>query len=464
MSTQTAEKTPVSKYQKAVLSVTAITAFLTTFSSSSMELSIPHMEAEFGVNAAMIGWVLTAYILTTAALSVPFGKVADAKGRRKVLLTGILGFSFGAVVCAAAFSFPMLLAGRVLQGIFAAMIFATNNAILISVFPGSMRGQVLGISISFTYIGMSCGPVIGGFLNHYVGWRSIFVISALLAWVAGFRGIKYTPKDTGSSEGGKADILGNVLFILTIVTTLYGLTNLSVMAAGKFILLTGLILGVLFVLTELRVSDPVVKISIFTGSRSFTFSNLAALLNYGATYAISYLMSIYLQVVKGFDSQIAGLIMVSMPLMQAIFTPRMGKLSDRVEPYKLASAGMGICVLSLFGLSWITPGTPVVVVMLLLATAGFSFALFSSPNTNAIIAEVSKEDYASANSILATMRTMGQSTSMAVVTIIVGLILGKVSLEAAAPADLLRTLHMALRTFMALCAVGVFLSLQRRKK
>lgn len=457
-------KQPISKNQKAVLSVTAITAFLTTFSSSSMELSIPHMEAEFGVNAAMIGWVLTAYILTTAALSVPFGKVADARGRRKILLTGILGFSVGALICAAAFSFPMLIIGRVLQGVFAAMIFATNNAILISVFPGSMRGQVLGISISFTYIGMSCGPVIGGFLNHYIGWRSIFIISAILALVAGTRGIKYTPKDAGQSNAGRADIMGNILFILAIITTLYGLTNLSVMTAGKFILIAGLILGILFVFTELKAENPVVKISMFTGSRSFTFSNLAALLNYGATYAISYLMSIYLQVVKGFDSQIAGLIMVSMPLMQAIFTPKMGKLSDRIEPYKLASTGMGICVVSLFGLSRITGTTPVPVVMLLLATAGFSFALFSSPNTNAIMAEVSKEDYASANSILATMRTMGQSTSMAIVTIIVGLILGKGSLETAAPADLLRTLHGAFMTFVVLCAVGVFLSLQRRKK
>lgn len=151
------------KFQRGVLAVTAITAFLTTFSSSSMELSIPHMEREFGVNAALIGWVLSAYILTTAAMSVPFGKVADVKGRRKVLLLGMGGFAVSSVVCALAVSFPMLMEGRVLQGIFASMIFATNNAILISVFPRSRRGRVLGISISFTYIGLSAGPVIGGF-------------------------------------------------------------------------------------------------------------------------------------------------------------------------------------------------------------------------------------------------------------------------------------------------------------
>ncbi len=451
------------KFQRGVLAVTAITAFLTTFSSSSMELSIPHMEREFGVNAALIGWVLSAYILTTAAMSVPFGKVADVKGRRKVLLLGMGGFAVSSVVCGLAVSFPMLMAGRVLQGIFASMIFATNNAILISVFPRSRRGRVLGISISFTYIGLSAGPVIGGFLNHYVGWRSIFVIAAILGVTALLLGIAHTPKLRVEKARKKPDIAGNILFIGAIVVTLYGLTNLTVIDFGWLILVCGLALGALFVLTEMRADDPVVRISMFTKSRVFTFSNLAALLNYGATYAISYLMSIYLQVVQGFDSQVAGLIMVCMPGVQAVFTPLMGRLSDRVSPHKLSSGGMAVCVLSLIGMSTIGIHTKIPFIMCLLACAGFSFALFSSPNTNAILSSVGKEDYASANAILATMRTAGQSTSMAVVTIIVGIFLGSTALEQARPQDLVSTMRCAFIVFVILCAAGIYLSLKRNK-
>lgn len=449
------------KVQRAVLSVTVITAFLTTFASSSMELSIPHMETEFHVNAALVGWVLSAYILATAAMSVPFGKIADVKGRRKVLLIGIAGFAVSSVVCAAAVSFPMLILGRVLQGLFAAMLFATNNAILVSVYPQNMRGRVLGISISFTYIGLSAGPVIGGFLNHYVGWRSIFVIATILALLALAMGLKNTPKLPVEETQKRPDIIGNILFIAAIIVTLYGLTNLSVFRFGWIILIIGVALGVLFVFVERKAEAPVVRISMFSKSRTFTFSNLAALLNYGATYAISYLMSIYLQVVQGYDSQIAGLIMVCMPAVQAVFTPLMGRLSDRISPNKLASSGMGVCVLSLIGMSMIGVGTPILFIMLMLGCAGFSFALFSSPNTNAVLSSVGKEDYASANAILSTMRTVGQSMSMAVVTIIVGLVLGNVALEHAEPEALVKTMHSAFIVFVVLCAIGIFLSLKR---
>ncbi len=452
------------KFQRAVLGVTVITAFLTSFSSSSMELSIPHMETEFHVNAALVGWVLSAYILTTAAMSVPFGKIADVKGRRKVLLTGVAGFAASSVICAAAISFPMLLLGRVLQGFFASMLFATNNAILVSVFPQSMRGRVLGISISFTYIGLSAGPVIGGFLNHYIGWRSIFVISTILAVIALLLGLKNTPKLPVDEMHNKPDIFGNVLFIAAIVVTLYGLTNLSVFRFGWIILAAGVALGVLFIFVERKAEAPVVRISMFSKSRMFTFSNLAALLNYGATYAISYLMSIYLQVVQGYDSQIAGLIMVCMPAVQAVFTPLMGRLSDRISPNKLASTGMGICVLSLLGMTTIGISTPIPLIMIMLGCAGFSFALFSSPNTNAVLSSVGKEDYASANAILSTMRTVGQTMSMAVVTIIVGVVLGNVALEHAAPEALVKTMRSAFIVFVVLCAIGIYLSLKRNEK
>ena len=451
------------KVQRAALFVAVLTAFLTTFSASCMNMSVPNMESDFQVSAVAIGWVITAYIITTAAMSVPFGKIADAKGRRKVMLVGVAGYAIISFCLVFVPTFPLMIVCRIIQGMFASMLFATNNAILISVYPPQKRGQMLGISISATYVGLAAGPVLGGLLNHNVGWRSIFAISAILAVIAfvlAFRGVPRIPVEEGHK---KPDILGNILFIAAIVVTLYGLSNLSSFKFGWLILLAGLVIGVLFVLFERKVEDPVMRISMFTKCKAFTFSNFAALLNYASTYAISYLMSIYLQMVKGFDSQVAGMIMVSMPLVQAIFTPYMGKLSDRVAPSKMASIGMGICAISLVIFATFGENTSLVVVIIALLIAGMGYAIFSSPNTNAILSLVRKEEYAVANSILSTMRTFGQSMSMAIVTIIVGFTLGNVALEHSSPADLVKTMHIMFVICVIMCVAGVILSLQRRK-
>lgn len=451
------------KVQRAALLVAVLTAFLTTFSASCMNMSVPNMESDFQVSAVAIGWVITAYIITTAAMSVPFGKIADAKGRRKVMLVGVAGYAIASLCLVFVPTFSLMIVFRIIQGMFASMLFATNNAILISVYPPQKKGQMLGISISSTYVGLAAGPVLGGLLNHNVGWRSIFVITAILAVIAfvlAFRGVPRIPVEEGHK---KPDVLGNILFIAAIVVTLYGLSNLSSFKFGWFILLAGLVIGVLFVMFERKVEDPVMRISMFTKCKAFTFSNFAALLNYASTYAISYLMSIYLQMVKGFDSQVAGMIMVSMPLVQAIFTPYMGKLSDRVAPSKMASIGMGVCAISLVIFATLGENTSLVVVIIALLIAGIGYAVFSSPNTNAILSLVRKEEYAVANSILSTMRTFGQSMSMAIVTIIVGFTLGNVALEHSSPADLVKTMHIMFVICVIMCVAGVILSLQRRK-
>lgn len=452
------------KVQRAALHVAVLTAFLTTFSASCMNMSVPNMETDFQVNAAAIGWVITAYIMATAAMSIPFGKIADVKGRRKVMVAGICGYTIASAVLIFVPTFPILIFVRVIQGIFASMLFATNNAILISVYPPEKKGQMLGISIASTYIGLAAGPVLGGLINHYMGWRFIFLITAILAVIAFVLALRGVPKIPVEENHKKPDLLGNVLFVAAIVITLYGLSNLSVFRFGWLILVIGLLIGVVFVLVERRADDPVVRISMFTKCKAFTFSNFAALLNYASTYAISYLMSIYLQVVKGYESQTAGIIMVAMPLMQAIFTPYMGKLSDRVKPHKLASIGMGICALALVLFTLLGEQTPIGFVILPLMIAGFGYAVFSSPNTNAILSLVNKEEYAIANSILSTMRTVGQSISMCIVTIIVGIILGNVALEYSAPADLVKTMHIMFVICVIMCVAGMFLSLQRRKE
>ena len=437
------------KSRKAVLKAAMITAFITTFMGSALNLSIPAMEGDFNVGGAMAGWIVTAYTISVAALSVPFGSVADISGRRRVFLAGVGGFLAISVLCVFAWNIWVLLFLRALQGASAAMIFSTNNAILISAYPDSERGRVLGLSTAATYVGLSAGPVIGGFLNHYMSWHAVFGAAAIAAAVAFFEGYRSIPKDTKNAPEAGPDVAGNLFYVGAVAVSLYGLGNLTAMNAGPFIFAAGIILGVIFVLIERKKTNPVMKITMFTESAPFTLSSLAALLNYGATYAISYLVSIYLQVVMDFTSQTAGLILIVMPLMQALFSPAMGALSDRIKPYKLATCGMLLCVLALL--------------MFSLMTAGFGFSMFASPNTNAIMDCVGPEDYSVANSIVATMRTYGQSASMGTVSVVMGITIGTMALEESQAADLVRTMKISFTVFIVLCIIGVFMSAFRGK-
>lgn len=449
--------------QKTILHVVVMTAFLTTFMGSALNLSIPAMEKEFGIGATMVGWIVTAYTLSVAAMSVPFGKIADAVGRRKILILGIGIFAVMSLSCAFCTDIRILLAFRIVQGFGASMIFATNNAILIGAYPSDQRGRVLGISSASVYVGLSLGPVIGGFLNNYINWRAIFVSVAAVSLIVLIVTAKGIPQRNVGTKDVKVDVPGNFLYILSIVLFLYGLTNLSVLRYGWMILLCGAAAGAAFVFVELRVKEPTIRVSMFSRDLVFTFSNLAALLNYGATYAISYLMSIYLQVVMGFSSGTAGLILIVQPAVQALFSPVMGRLSDRIPPYKLASAGMGFCAAALGMLYFISDDTPLWSILLTLTIAGFGFALFASPNNNAIMSCVEKEEYSVANSILATMRTVGQSSSMAAVTVVIGFTLGDTALDTAPPEDVIATMHLSFAVFFALCVLGIFLSVKRKR-
>ncbi|MDF3000483.1 MAG: transporter [Bacillota bacterium] len=448
--------------QLATIFVVVITAFITTFTGSALNLSIPAMGSEFQASATLIGYIVTGYILAAAVLAVPFGRLADLTGRKRILVLGILIFALCSAASAFVNSIHMLLTLRIVQGIGAAMIFSTNTAVLISAFSPEKRGKVLGYSIASTYIGLSAGPVVGGFLNHYFGWRSIFILTSAVSLIVLLIAARKLPETEPQCEDREFDVLGNLLYIGMITLIMFGLSAVSTLTYAKFLIAAGVILFILFVMHELKVKSPIIEVRLFASNIGYTFSNLAALLNYGATFALGYLLSIYLQLVMGFDSQISGLILISQPLMMAILSPYAGRLSDRISPFKLASFGMGLCALGLCSFIFISEKYPFPLIILNLVVVGIGFAFFSSPNTNAVMACVEKQDYGVASSILATMRSIGHSLSMAVVTFVVAKQMGEVTLAEADPGLLIQTMHLSFIVFTCVCTVGIFISLKRK--
>lgn len=458
------------------ITVVVITAFITTFTGSALNLSIPDIGEEFSVSAGFVGWLITGYTLAVAAFSVPFGRLADITCRKTVLVAGIGIFVACCIVSVFSVSMAMLMAVRIIQGIGASMIFSTNTAVLISAFPGNMRGKVIGYSIASTYVGLSAGPVVGGFLNHALGWRAIFIVTGiigLISFVAAFcklPGDGRTPAKTegngeDTAETGKSrafDLGGNILYVMFIVLLMYGLSEINRGMVSILCAVLGIIFGVIFIHHELKTETPAVNVRLFRENIGYAFSNLSALLNYGATFAISYLISIYLQVVMGYTSQAAGLIMISQPAIMAVLTPITGRFSDRFSPFKMSSAGMAFCAAGTCIFIFIGQNTSMFVIIAALAVTGFGFSLFSSPNTNAVMSCVEKAEYGVASSILATMRSIGHTLSMVIVTVIVTVNMSDIPLAEAQPAVLIKVIRLSFIIFTVICASGVFVSLKRK--
>jgi len=448
--------------RRSALAVAMLSSFLTPFLASSVVIALKTIGEEFSISTVTASWIANSYLLAAAAFLVPFGRIADIRGRKWLFLNGMWVFSAGTALCAIAPSVETLLIFRITQGIGSAMIFGTSVAIVTSVFPANERGKALGLTTMLVYVGLSAGPVLGGALTDFLSWRAIFGVVLPLCGVIMFVGYRWLVGEWKGAEGEKFDLEGSVVYGVSLTGIVLGLTFLPNLLAAV-VIIVGLGGIVFFARLERRKECPVLDTKLFSQNRAFAFSNLAALINYSATFAVAFMMSFYLQVEKGLSAYDAGLILVSQPVLMAAFSPVAGRLSDYVEPQIIASIGMAITATGLVMLALLTTSSSLLLIILSLAILGFGFAFFSSPNTNAIMTSVERKCYGVASATVGTMRLIGQTLSIAVATLFISLYVGNVEVVDM-PVPLF---HEAFRTsffvFAALCYLGVFASLARGK-
>lgn len=447
--------------KKIILYTVMITSFMTTFMSSAVTLALPAMSYEFGSSAVLASWIISAYLLSTAVFLLPFGRLADIHGRRKIFLTGTLLYTLFTLAIALSVSMPMLIGCRILQGLSAAMIFSTNMAILSAAYPSQERGKALGYNVTATYIGLSLGPVLGGVMNHFLGWRSIFYLITVLGVISSLAIHFRLHYEWAEAREEKFDTSGSILYASGLIAILYGLSSISSSSWTVYLLVAGLGLMLLFIIQETRSEAPIVQVHLFTKNKAFAFSNLAALINYSANFAAGFLLSVYLQIVLGYSSYQAGLILLPQPIVVALLSPLAGTLSDRMEPRLVASMGMSCSALSLFIFSLFNPATSPWWLVANLILAGIGFALFSSPNNNAIMGSVHIDLYGSASSILNTMRLVGQTLSMSIATLLISVYVGSASLAQTSSASLMAWIQVSFLVFAVLCLIGILPSLIR---
>jgi EmrB/QacA subfamily drug resistance transporter len=446
--------------RKTALFIAILAGFLTPFDLSAVNIALPSLGSEYAMDAIEMGWIATAYLLAAGVFLVPFGRIADIYGRKKVFAAGLSIFTIASFLMIFSVSTLMIILVRVIQGFGAAMIFGTAVAILTSVTPGPERGRALGIYTTAVYLGLSMGPFIGGILTEHFGWRSIFFINVPVGLFAVAMIGLYLKGEWADCRGEAFDLAGSVQYGLTLVCVMIGFSLLP-SAAGFALLGGGTVLLGWFVRRQFRIPCPLIDMTLFSRNRVFAFSNLAALINYSATFAVTFFLSLYLQYIKGFTPEYAGFLLVIQPVVQACFSPAAGRLSDRIDSGTIASVGMAMTALGLVLLFFADAATPISAFVVILVILGVGLGIFSSPNTNAIMVSVDRKYYGVASGTLGTMRLVGQMLSMGIAMMILAVFVGDVQITAPLYPQFIESMRYCFAIFAVLCIAGIFFSLVR---
>jgi len=449
--------------RKATLFVVCSAHFLMPFMMSAVGVALPAIGREFHASALQLGLIETVYVLSATIFVLAMGRLGDIYGRRRIFTAGVIIFTGVSALMSQAWSIESLIAFRFLQGMGGSMVMATTLAMVVSVFPPAERGRALGIAVASVYAGISCGPFIGGSLVTAYGWRAIFYLSVPLGLLTLVITLLKLRGEWADAKGEPFDWRGSLIYAAAIILIILGASNLDHGSWAWWVAAAGLVGIALFLRYEAHTPYPVLNIALLRDNRIFALSSLAALLNYAATFGVTFFLSLYLQFVKGMSAREAGTILIIQPIVQTLLSPWCGRLSDRYPASRVATLGMALCAVSLAVAATLGANAPLAQIIAVLAILGVGFALFSSPNVSVIMGSVEPRYLGVASGLNSTMRTMGMMVSMTIITVIFSIFMSGQVVSAATLPAFLHSMQSALLAFCGLCLAGIFCSAARSR-
>lgn len=440
-----------------VVFVAFITSFFAVFLSAGIVLGVPAIASEFAMNNVIQNWITTLTALVIAVFTLPAGQISGKYGVKKSLIIGVSIFLLASIGACVSFSTEMFMMFRVLQGIGIAFSNVSAIAMVVQAVKPENRGKSLGFTVTGVYLGGSLSPIFCGFLVYNFGWRAMFYFVIPFLAICVVLMILKIPDEWKTSEDSTIDSLGYVLYGVGISLFIYGFTNLM-NGFGAVSVIIGLLLLIVFSYYELRTDSPAFNMNLFRNMK-FTSSNVAALCSYLAIASITTILNYHFQYVRGWNAQMSGLILIVTPIIMALLAPNAGKLSDRIHPQKLAAIGMSITTMALVILVFLDANMPLYLVVLAMILQGVGMGLFTSPNTNAIMSSVPPKETPNASAAQSAMRTIGQTMSLGILTLVFAWIMGSLKLSSEYASMIVQSSQLICLICTAICIVAIFASL-----
>lgn len=393
-----------------ILIAVGVGAFMSAIGTSVVNIVLPVVSRDFGVAVSTIEWVITTYLLIVSGLLLSFGRLGDLRGHKAVYVLGFMIFTVASPLCGVSPNALALIAARALQALGAAMLFANSPAILTKNFPAAQRGQALGLQSMMTYLGLTVGPSLGGWLTLQFGWRAAFFINLPIGLLALWLSIYFIPRDAPADQPEPFDWAGAATFMIGLVVLMLALNQGHAWGWTSPIILTmlfvALLIAALFVLIEQRMASPMLDLSLFR-QRLFSAAVASAVANYICMYSVLFLMPFYLIQARGFDPAQAGVLLTAQPVLMALSAPLSGTLSDKIGSRLLGTLGMMILALGAFFLSRLDLASSQIDIVIALAILGLGTGMFTAPNSSALMGAAPRHRQGIAASVLATARNGG---------------------------------------------------------
>ena len=440
-----------------VVFVSFITSFFAVFLSAGIVLGVPSIANDFGMNNIIQNWIPTIALLVIAVFTLPAGQISGKFGVKKSLIGGLVIFIIASIGGALSFSTESFLLFRVLQGIGIAFLNVSAMAMVVQAIKPQNRGKALGYTVTGIYLAGSLSPVFCGFLVYNFGWRSMFYFVLPFLVLCLILIISKIPGEWKTYENNKIDSIGYILYGIGILLFIYGFTNLM-NTFGIISVAIGAILLLIFGYYELNTESPAFNMNLFKNMK-FTSSNIAALCSYLAIAAITTILNYHFQYVRGWNAQLSGLMLIITPIIMAFMAPNAGKLSDRIHPQKLAALGMSIATVTLLILIFLDANTPIYLIVIAMILQGIGMGLFTSPNTNAIMSSVPPNETPNASAAQSAMRTIGQTLSLGLLTLVFAWMMGSLKLSSEYADLIVQSSQLVCLICTIICIIAIFASL-----
>ncbi len=399
-----------------VMASVAMGIFQATIDGSIVNIALPTIAREIRIDFAMVQWVVLSYLITVTTLMLSVGRLADMVGKKALYITGFITFTSGSALCSLTPDITWLIGFRVLQGLGAALLMALGAAIITEAFPPTERGQALGISGLMVSIGIVIGPTLGGLLIDLLSWRWIFFVNVPVGILGTLMVIQYVP-DMRPVGKQRFDFVGASALGVCLLSFLLALTlgqRRGFEQLQPALLFTNAIFAlVLFILIERSSPHPIIVLELFQANL-FTINLISGFISFILIAGSLFLMPFYLEYVSGYTTRQIGLLLTTIPIALGISAPISGWLSDRSGPRPMTVLGLLVLLIGYYTCTTLTAQTTTGGYILRFLLIGLGTGIFQSPNNSAIMGTALPTQLGVVSGLLATMRTMGQMTGIAV--------------------------------------------------